>query len=80
MQSGEHIVPIEVKSGENVRASSLRYYKNKFPEATPLRVRCSLLGLRQDEDMLNVPLYLADHMARLIKGHLRPTQHDEMLG
>ncbi|MDO4796597.1 MAG: DUF4143 domain-containing protein [Coriobacteriales bacterium] len=66
VQAGEQVVPIEVKSGENVRASSLRYYGRKYPEATPLRVRCSLLGLRQDNDMLNVPLYLADHMARLI--------------
>ncbi len=66
VQSGGHVVPVEVKSGENVRASSLRYYSRKYPEATPLRVRCSLLGLRQDDDVLNVPLYLADHVARLI--------------
>ena len=66
VQSGGQVVPLEVKSGENVRASSLRYYGRKYPEETPLRVRLSLLGLRQDGNILNVPLYLADHAARLI--------------
>ena len=66
-QIGEQVVPIEVKSGENVRASSLRYYGRKYSEATPLRVRSSLLGLRQDGDVLNIPLYLANHMVELIE-------------
>ena len=65
VQLGERVVPVEVKSGDNVRASSLRYYTRKYAGAATLRLRLSMLGLRQDDDLLNVPLPLADHAIRL---------------
>lgn len=65
-QINDGVVPLEVKSGLNVHAASLRYYARKYPEATPLRVRLSLRGLSKDDDMLNVPLFLADQIVRLV--------------
>ena len=69
-QISDCVVPIEVKSTGNVEAASIKYYARKYAEETPLRVRCSLLGLRQDDDMLNIPLYLVDNLVRLVTASL----------
>ena len=69
-QLGSDVVPIEVKSGEVVHSASLRYYARKYPEATPLRARISLRSLQRDDDLLNIPLALADQTARLIQEEL----------
>ena len=52
---GHKIVPVEVKAGLNVRAQSLKFYREKYE--TPLAVRTSLANLRFDDGLLNVPLY-----------------------
>ena len=70
VQLGNGLVPIEVKSGENVGASSLRYYARKYADATPLRVRMSLRNLSLDDDVLNIPLYLAEQTPRLVGNSL----------
>lgn len=55
-QFGEKIVPIEVKASENVKARSLRVYRQKYkPEVS---VRTSMLNLKKDDDLLNIPLYM----------------------
>ena len=55
-QFDERIVPIEVKSTINVKARSLRVYRDKYqPEVS---VRTSLLNLKRDDGLLNLPLYL----------------------
>lgn len=48
-------VPIEVKAEENLRSKSLRSYIDRFHPATALRF--SLADYREQEDMINVPLY-----------------------
>lgn len=54
-QVGKGIVPIEVKSGENVKAKSLQVYREAYrPE---LAVRFSMKDLRMDKGLLNMPLY-----------------------
>lgn len=59
------IVPVEVKSGLNRTARSLRVYREKYrPE---LSVRASLLNLRLDAGLLNIPLYLINELPRLLK-------------
>lgn len=67
VQAGSGVVPIEVKSGENVKSASLRYYRRKYAEETPLAVRMSLRNLAYGEGVLSLPLYLADHASRLIE-------------
>lgn len=55
-QINGRIVPIEVKSGENVKAKSLRVYRDRYqPE---LAVRFSMKGLERNGGLLNMPLYL----------------------
>lgn len=67
IQVDNTIVPIEVKSGESVRATSLRYYTAKHEATTPLRVRMSMRGLSFDGTMLNIPLWLAHRAVPLMK-------------
>lgn len=60
------LIPIEAKAGENVRATSLKYYLRDYPQETPIAVRLSLRNLRMDGNILNVPLYMIDELDRLI--------------
>ncbi len=48
------IVPIEVKSGENVKAKSLRIYRDKYKPA--LSIRISMKDLEYNGGLLNIPL------------------------
>ena len=56
MQEGANIVPVEVKSGLNVRARSLKVYREKYQP--PIAVRFSMQNLRADGGLINLPLYL----------------------
>ena len=60
------ILPVEFKSEENTTNKSLGKFKELFPDQVKLRVRFSLDNLRLDDDMLNIPLFMADHTDRLI--------------
>ena len=54
-QTGGKIVPIEVKSGENVKAKSLQVYREKYkPEVS---VRFSMKPLEHNGGLVNIPLY-----------------------
>ena len=66
IQRGNDIFPIEVKSEANTTSRSLKKYKELFPDKVKLRVRLSLDNLRLDDDVLNIPLFLADQIDRLI--------------
>lgn len=67
VQVENQIIPIEVKSGENIKSPSLRYYANRYADITPLRVRFSLLNLTFNDGVLNIPLYLTDQATSLIR-------------
>ena len=49
------LVPIEVKAEQNLRSKSLRSYIDRFQPAEALRF--SLANYREQQDMINVPLY-----------------------
>lgn len=66
IQRENDIFPVEVKSETNTESRSLRKYKEKFGEQTKLRIRFSLDNLKLDDDMLNIPLFMADEANRLI--------------
>ena len=54
-QINDKIVPVEVKSGLNVKAQSLKVYRERYkPE---LSIRFSLLPLENNHGLLNIPLY-----------------------
>ena len=63
---GGKAVPLEVKSGMNVRARSLKIYREKY--SPTLAVRCSMQNLRCDGGLLNLPLWLLPFGWRFISG------------
>ncbi|GAB1477071.1 ATP-binding protein [Bacillota bacterium] len=66
IQRGNDILPVEVKSVSNVESRSLKKYKEKYEDKVKLRVRFSLNNLRMDDDLLNIPLFMADYADRII--------------
>ncbi|MGB4658683.1 MAG: DUF4143 domain-containing protein, partial [Mobilitalea sp.] len=66
LQRENDIFPIEVKAETNTESYSLKKYKEKFPNQTKLRLRFSLDNLKQDNDVLNIPLFMADYTDKLI--------------
>lgn len=66
IQRENDIFPVEVKSESNVESKSLKRYKEKYGDKVKLRIRFSLNNLRLDDDILNIPLFLADYTDRLI--------------
>lgn len=60
LDSGEQIIPIEVKAAENLRAKSLRVYCEKYQPQTA--VRTSLSDYRREEWLINIPLYAVSNM------------------
>lgn len=55
VQKGDEVIPIEVKAEENLRAKSLRSYCEKYKSKTA--VRFSMSDYREQDWMVNVPLY-----------------------
>lgn len=66
IQRENDILPVKVKSESNVDSRSLKKYKEKYSDKVKLRIRFSLNNLRLDDDLLNIPLFMADHADRLI--------------
>jgi len=66
IQRENDILPVEVKSEDNTESKSLKYYKKKYGEKVKLRVRFSLNNLKLDNDVLNIPLFMADYADKLI--------------
>jgi predicted AAA+ superfamily ATPase len=54
----DEIIPIEVKSGENLKARSFRLFCEKFEPTTA--ILSSLSNYQIDKSLINVPLYIAD--------------------
>lgn len=57
IQKGPHIVPIEVKAEENLRAKSLQMYCRKYQPETAIRT--SMSNYREQDWMVNMPLWTA---------------------
>ena len=66
IQRENEIFPVEVKAEGNIRSKSLKKFKELFPDKVKLRVRFSLDNLKLDEDVLNIPLFMADRTDRLL--------------
>lgn len=65
VQHENAIIPIEVKSDENVKSRSLNVYRQKYnPE---ISVRYSLRNLQMKDGLINIPLFLADYTSKLLR-------------
>ena len=66
IQRDNDIYPVEVKAEANTASKSLKKFKELFGDKVKLRIRYSLDNLKLDGDILNIPLFMADHTNRLI--------------
>lgn len=66
IQRENDIFPVEVKSEANTSSKSLKKFKELFPDKVKLRIRFSLDNLKLDDDVLNIPLFMADQTNRII--------------
>ena len=66
IQRENDVIPVEAKAGINVKATSIKNYEKQYTEETPLIVRLSLRNLSLDGKVLNVPLFMADNLDKII--------------
>lgn len=67
VDTGEQIVPIEVKAEINLKAKSLKTYREKFsPE---LSVRTSMADYKREDWLLNLPLYAVEEICNCLEQH-----------
>lgn len=60
VDTGEHIIPVEVKAEINLRAKSLKAYQEKFnPE---ISIRTSMADYKKEEHLVNLPLYAVEEI------------------
>lgn len=64
IQYQNEIIPIEVKSSENVNNTSLKVYNEINRPKT--RVRLSMKNLNKDDNLINIPLFMIEYLSKLI--------------
>lgn len=58
------VVPLEVKAGVNPKSKSLRSFDQQY--CPKYLLRTTLLGLRLDERILNIPLYALNNLSKFL--------------
>ena len=62
IDTGEQIIPVEVKAEVNLRAKSLKTYREKFlPEVS---FRTSMTDFKKEDWLVNLPLYAIEQIAK----------------
>ena len=64
LDTGEQVVPVEVKAEVNLKAKSLKTYREKFAPA--ISVRTSMADYRKEEWLFNLPLYAVEEIDRVV--------------
>ncbi|MBO5283754.1 MAG: ATP-binding protein [Lachnospiraceae bacterium] len=62
LDTGEQIVPVEVKAEVNLKAKSLKTYREKF--APEISVRTSMADYRKEDWLVNLPLYAVEEICK----------------
>jgi hypothetical protein len=65
LQYENNLIPIEVKSDENIKSRSLQLYHQKYNPI--VRIRYSLKNLSYQDGLLNIPHFMSDYTAEIIK-------------
>lgn len=63
VDTGGRIIPVEVKAEANLRAKSLKTYREKF--APEISIRTSMANYKKEDWLINLPLYAIDQIAKL---------------
>jgi len=62
VDTGNTIIPVEVKAEVNLRSKSLKVYVEKFsPE---IAIRTSMLDYKKESWLINLPLYAIEHLTK----------------
>lgn len=64
VDTGEQILPVEVKAEVNLKAKSLKTYKEKF--APKLSVRTSMADYNTEDWLVNLPLYAIEEITNIL--------------
>lgn len=65
VQYKNSIIPVEVKSDENIRSKSLAFYRKEYDPA--ISIRFSLRNLKRDEGLINIPLFMVDYTKKILE-------------
>jgi predicted AAA+ superfamily ATPase len=68
------ILPLEVKAGVNSKSKSLGVYAQRY--APRILLRSTLLNLKLDGQILNIPLYAIEHLGRLAHPAMKKNEFD----
>lgn len=63
LDTGEQIIPVEVKAEVNLKAKSLKTYHEKYAPETSVRI--SMTDFKQQDWLVNLPLYAAEEIKKL---------------
>lgn len=67
IQEGLNVIPVEVKSGNSLTGKSLSVFRKEFkPEVS---IRYSLNNLNRENNLLNIPLFMADWTKKLLNNY-----------
>lgn len=64
LDTGGRIVPVEVKAEVNLKAKSLKTYREKFSPA--ISVRTSMADYRKEDWLVNLPLYAVEEIGKAV--------------
>ena len=64
VDTGERVIPVEVKAEVNLRAKSLKTYNEKF--SPDISVRTSMADYKKEDWLINLPLYAIDQIINVI--------------
>lgn len=64
LDTGDQVVPVEVKAEVNLKAKSLKTYREKFSPA--ISVRTSMADYRREDWLVNLPLYAVEEIDKAV--------------
>ena len=70
VDNGEKLIPIEVKAEENLKAKSLKAFCEKYNPQ--IAVRTSMADFREQDWMINTPLYCMGSLGNIVKKYISP--------
>lgn len=65
VDTGEEVIPVEVKAEVNLKAKSLKTYQEKF--SPKVSVRTSMADFKKEDWLINLPLYAVEKIVNTIK-------------
>ena len=65
VDTGDNVVPVEVKAEVNLKAKSLRMYVEKFSPRNAIRT--SMTGYKTDDWRVNLPLYAIENLTKVVE-------------